>query len=72
MIQETLIGHDKWRDAWLWYRGAPHQQAAINKLYAHILELPGGSCLLSRSAEWFEDYRGRDKLLHSAMHTDGE
>jgi hypothetical protein len=71
MTQDTLIGHEKWRDAWLWYRGAPHQQAAINKLYAHILELPGGACLLAKHAEWFEDYRSKEKLLHDFMHPDG-
>lgn len=72
MIQDTLIGYEKWREAWLWFRNAPHQQAAVNKLYTQILELPGGACLLSQHAEWFEDYRGRDKLVHSAMHTEGQ
>jgi len=72
MIQEVLIGHEKWRQAWFWYRGSPHQQAAINKLYAHILELPGGACLLAETAEWFRDFRDRDKLVHSATHPEGQ
>lgn len=72
MPQKRLIDHEEWRDAWLWYRGAPHQQAAINKLYAHILELPGGFCLLSRNAEWLEDYRAKGKLVHDFMHPEGQ
>jgi hypothetical protein len=70
MIQETLIGHDKWRAAWHWYRDAPHQQDAITKLYVAIWE--ADPCLLSEHSEWFLRYRDRDKLVHSAMHTDGE
>jgi hypothetical protein len=72
MTEDHRISFETWMAAWYWYRGAPHQQAAINKLYAHILELPGGSCLLSRSAEWFEDYRVKDKLIHDFMHPEGE
>ena len=72
MIQETLMGHERWRSSWYWYRSAPHQVAAINKLYAHILELPGGACLLAESAEWFQDYRGRDNLAPSFMHPEGQ
>jgi hypothetical protein len=72
MIQDTLMGHGTWRDAWLWYRGASHQEEAINQLYAHILELPGGACLLAENAEWFQHYRSRSHLVRSFLHPEGE
>ena len=70
MIQDVLIDPQKWRDCWLWYRNAPHQEEAILRLYKHLKETD--PCLLSVSAEWFVDYTKRDQLVHSAMHTDGE
>ena len=62
---------ERWLDCVLWYRGSPHQRQAFLKLYAHLLELPGGACLLTENAEWFQAYRGRDKLVHDFMHPDG-
>ena len=70
MIQDVLITPDKWRDVFRWWRGAPHQEAAIIKLYRHIKETD--PCLLSVNAEWFVEYQSRDKLVHSFMHPDGE
>ena len=72
MIEEVVMSPQRWRDAWLWYRGSPHQSDAVDLLYLHLRQLPGGDCLLSESAEWFRAYRDRDKLLHSAMFTEGE
>ena len=72
MIQDTLIGYEKWREAWFWFRNAPHQQKAVNRLYAEILELPGGACLLSKHAQWFEEYRAKNKLVKDFMHFEGE
>jgi hypothetical protein len=72
MIREVVITPERWLDAALWYRGAPHQRQAFLKLYAHLLELPGGACLLAETAEWFQDYRSRDQLVRSAMYTEGQ
>jgi hypothetical protein len=71
MIREVVMPPERWLAAALWYRGADHQRKAYLKLYAHLLELPGGACLLSENAEWFQDYRARDKLLHDFMHPEG-
>lgn len=72
MIKDIVMPPERWLDCALWYRGAPHQRQAFLKLYAHLLELQGGACLLTENAEWFQDYRAKDKLVHSAMHTEGE
>lgn len=72
MIQDQLIDIETWCNAFLYYRGEHHQKLGIVKLYAHIFELPGGPLILSRHAEWFEEYRNRDKLVKSFMHPEGE
>jgi len=69
-IEEHRISLEAWRDAWFWYRNAPHQQDAITKLYVAIWE--ADPCLLSEHSEWFQRYRERDKLVKSAMFTEGE
>jgi hypothetical protein len=70
MIDDHLIGKEKWLDAWLWYRGAKHQKEAVFKLYQHIKE--ADPCLLQENAEWLLDYRSRDKLVKSFMAPEGE
>ena len=70
MIDDHRISPETWRAAWHWYRDAPHQQDAITKLYVAIWE--ADPCLLSEHSEWFKRYRDRDKLVHSAMFTDGQ
>lgn len=70
MIQDTMIHPQKWRDCWLWYRNAPHQEDAIMKLYRHIKETD--PCLLSVNSEWFIDYTKRDQTVKSFMHPEGE
>jgi hypothetical protein len=72
MIKDILMSRQTWRDAWFWYRHAPNQQAAIDKFFDHVAELPGGPCLLTENAEWFQDYRAQTKLVHSAMYPEGE
>ena len=69
-IEEHRISLEAWRDAWFWYRNAPHQQDAITKLYVAIWE--ADPCLLSEHSEWFCRYRDRDKLVKSFMHCEGE
>jgi hypothetical protein len=69
-IEEHRISLEAWRDAWFWYRNAPHQQDAITKLYVAIWE--ADPCLLSEHSEWFQRYRERDKLVKSALHSEGE
>ena len=70
MIEDHRISFETWMAAWYWYRNAPHQQDAIAKLYVAIWE--SDPALLHENAEWFLRYRDRDKLVHSAMFTDGE
>ena len=72
MIEDLLLTREKWRNAWFWFRHAPHQEDAVNQLYDHILELPGGACLLAENAEWFQTYRQTPKLVHSASHCEGQ
>jgi hypothetical protein len=72
MLNDKRISLKRWRDAWYWYRNAPHQQDAVNQLYAHIYELPGGACLLHEDAEWFQRFSKRDKLIQDFMHPEGE
>lgn len=69
-MEEGRISFETWMDAWYWYRGAPHQQDAIAKLYVAIWD--SDPALLHENAEWFQRYRDRDKLVHSAMFTDGQ
>ena len=69
-IEEHRISPETWRAAWYWYRNAPHQQDAVNKLYVAIWE--ADPCLLSEHSEWFQRYRDRDKLVHSFAHPEGE
>jgi hypothetical protein len=71
MIKDILMSRQTWHDAWHWYRSAPHQQQAIDLLFDHITELPGGACLLTEEAEWFQAYRVREKLIHDFMHPEG-
>ena len=70
MMKDHRIDFETWLNAWYWYRGAPHQQDAIAKLYVAIWE--SDPCLLSVHSEWFQRYRDRDKLVHSFTHPDGE
>ena len=72
MIKDIVMPPERWLDCALWYKGAPHQRQAFLKLYAHLLELHGGACLLAENAEWFQDFRSRDKLVHSFIHPEGE
>lgn len=69
-MEEGRISPETWRAAWYWYRDAPHQVDAVNKLYVAIWE--ADPCLLSEHSEWFQRYRNRDKLVHSFLHPDGE
>jgi hypothetical protein len=70
MIQ--VMAKTKWRMAWFWYRHAPHQEEAIDLLFDHIAELPGGALLLTEHSEWFQKYRQTPKLVHSATHPEGQ
>ena len=70
VTHDALIDPQKWRECWLWYRNAPHQEEAILRLYKHLKETD--PCLLSVNAEWFVGYTKRDKLVHSFMHPEGE
>lgn len=70
MTDDKRIRFPKWLDAWLYYRGAPHQQDALAKLYVCIWN--DAPHLLSEDSEWFQRYRDRDKLVKSAMYPEGE
>jgi hypothetical protein len=70
VIDDHRISPETWRAAWHWYRGAPHQVDAVNKLYVAIWE--SDPCLLSEHSEWFQRFRDRDKLVKSAMFTEGQ
>ena len=72
MIQDQMISADAWLNVLLYYRGAPHQQQAALQLFNAIRELHGGACILNEHAEWLATYRSRDKLVHSAMHPEGQ
>jgi hypothetical protein len=70
VTHDALIDPQRWRDCWLWYRNAPHQEEAILRLYKHLKETDPS--LLSVNAEWFVDYTKRDQLVHSFMFPEGE
>jgi hypothetical protein len=69
-IEEGRISFQTWLDAWYWYRNAPHQVDAVNLLFEAIWK--SDPALLHENAEWFQRYRDRDKLVHSAMFPDGQ
>jgi len=71
-MRRRMLPLQTWCDAWHWYRSAPHQQLAVERLYEEIAALPGGVQLLSEHAGWFQQYRGRTRLVHDFMHPEGE
>lgn len=69
-MEEHRISPQRFRDAWYWYRNAPHQMDAVNRLYVAIWE--ADPCLLSEHADWFQRFTERPKLVKSALNCEGE
>ena len=68
-LRRRMISEETWLDAWLWYRGAPHQEAAVRALYQRIAR--ADPSLLQDDAAWLQAYRSRDKLVKDFMHPEG-
>jgi len=70
MIDDNRISETKWLEVLLWFRSAPHQVRAAIMLYDAISK--SDPCLLDSNAEWFRCFCERDKLVKSALHSEGE
>ena len=68
-VFDYQMDRETWRNAWLYYRAAPHQEAAIDILYDELL-VTDPTVLLTTS-DWFRQFRDRN-LVKSFMHPEGE